>query len=243
MTQQSNTVQTEAGLMYLDTQDSLKLGTYGYYEPEETALIKQLLTPDWVCIDAGAHIGYFTLLMAKQCKWVDAFEPEESNFRLLFRNLSINKTSNVMPHKAAITDEDGYTNLYLCGINSGMHRVYHSNECTDILRVATTKIDDIVSKAEFIKMDIEGSEVRALKGMQKLLANNDIKMIMEFCPQYIEECGDNPKEAYDLLNGLGYSIRLFPRFSSPISYPDLELETNREPTGRNIFCVKGDQNV
>jgi FkbM family methyltransferase len=237
MTQQSNTVQTEAGEMYLDAHDSLKLGTYGYYEPEETALIKQLLKPTDTALDIGAHIGYFTLLMAKQCKWVDAFEPEESNFRLLFRNLSINKTSNVMPHKAAITDNDGYTNLYLSGINSGMHRVYHSNECTDVLRVATTKIDDIVSKADFIKMDIEGSEWGALKGMKQLLTNSKPTILMEFCPQYIREYDADPRDVYNFMRELGYIIMLLPDKDTPIQYEDLLEETSKETTGRNILCV------
>jgi FkbM family methyltransferase len=223
--------------MYLDAQDSLKLGEYGYYEPEETALIKQLLKPTDTVLDIGAHIGYFTLLMAKQCKWVDAFEPEESNFRLLFRNLSINKTSNVMPHKAAITDEDGYTNLYLCGINSGMHRVYHSNECNDVLRIATTKIDGIVSKVDFIKMDIEGSELGALKGMKNLLTNSKPTILMEYCPQYIREYGADPRDVYYFLKDLGYSIRLLPDKDTSISYLELLAQTDSEPTGRNILCL------
>jgi FkbM family methyltransferase len=241
MSQQSHTVQTEAGPMFLDVQDSLKLGEYGYYEPEETALIKQLLKSTDTALDIGAHIGYFTLLMAKQCKWVDAFEPEESNFRLLFRNLSINKTSNVMPHKTAVAETTGWTTVYFSYLNSGMHRIYRSKWCeAGIMKyqpVEQIKIDDVVRKIDFIKMDIEGSELGALKGMKNLLTNSKPIILMEFCPQYIREYGADPRDVYYFLKDLGYSIRLLPDKDTSISYLELLAQTDSEPTGRNILCL------
>lgn len=62
--------------MYIDDKDSMQLTQYGIYGPEQTELIKRLLRSDYTCLDVGANIGYFTLIMAKQAKRVYAFEPE-----------------------------------------------------------------------------------------------------------------------------------------------------------------------
>lgn len=224
--------------MYLDIHDSLNLKR-GYYEPEETALIKQLIRPDWTCLDIGAHIGYFTLLLSKYGKWVETFEPEESNFRLLLKNLSLNKTSNVLQHKKAVTELSGaIINLYLSGDNSGMHRVYPSKWCTEgRQQIETITIDEVVDKADFIKIDIEGAEIDALQGMSRLLTKHHPIILMEFCPKYITEYGADPLQVYHFLKTLGYSIMLLPDKDTPISYEDLERETRKEPTGRNILAV------
>jgi hypothetical protein len=55
--------------MLLDEYDSLDL-TNAAYEPIEIALTKFFLKSDDVALDIGAHIGYFTMLMTKLCKWV-----------------------------------------------------------------------------------------------------------------------------------------------------------------------------
>jgi FkbM family methyltransferase len=239
MTQQSNIVQTEAGLMYLDAQDSLKLGEYGYYEPEETALIKQLVKPDWVCLDIGAHIGYFTLLMAKRCLGVHAFEADYENCQLLRKNLELNKVENFFIWNSAAGESNGRVKLYSCDTNSGMHRIYPSRWCKEWVKdINLLKIDLYIEDVQFIKMDIEGSELGALKGMKNILTNSKPTILMEFCPQYIEEYGADPKDVYNFMRELGYIIMLLPDKDTPIQYEDLERETRKEPTGRNILCTK-----
>jgi hypothetical protein len=69
------------GKLYIrDETDCWGLIQNGVYEPEETELIKKLVKPNDVCIDVGANVGYFTVLMAKLGAYVYAFEPEPSNF-------------------------------------------------------------------------------------------------------------------------------------------------------------------
>jgi FkbM family methyltransferase len=239
MSQQSNTVQTEVGQMYLDAQDSLKLGTYGYYEPEETALIKQLLKPDWTCLDIGAHIGYFTLLMTKRCKGVHAFEADYENCELLRKNLELNKVENFFIWNSAAGESNGRVKLYHCDTNSGMHRVYPSRWCKEWVKdVSMLQLDLYIEDVQFIKMDIEGSELGALKGMKNLLTNSKPTILMEYCPKYIREYGADPREVYYFLKDLGYSIRLLPDKDTSMSFLELLAQTDSEPTGRNILCVK-----
>ena len=64
------------GKMYLrDQTDLWGFIQNGKYEPEETEIIKNLVKTQDVCLDIGANIGYFTVLLAKKCKEVWAFEP------------------------------------------------------------------------------------------------------------------------------------------------------------------------
>ena len=228
--------------MYLDANDSLNLRKNKVYEPVETALIKYLLKPTDVCLDIGAHIGYFSTIMSPLCQRVYAYEPEPYNYALLEKNTE--HMPNVLTYDYAVTDypmRDIYDTipLYFCLSNSGMHRVYRSKYCEDLaIQVQTVRLDDVpIMEPNFIKMDVEGAEYGALKGMVNRLKNNHPTIIMEFHPPSIEEYGANPKEEYDFLKSLGYSIRLIPKISIPISYEELEKETRNDPS-RNILCLK-----
>jgi FkbM family methyltransferase len=50
--------------------------------------------------------------------------------------------------------------LHLCDFNNGMNRVYPSKWCSSgAVEVETVRLDDVVDRADFIKMDIEGAEL------------------------------------------------------------------------------------
>ena len=148
--------------MYIDDLDSFRLTRFGIYQPEQTKLIKKLVKKKHNVLDIGANIGYFTLIMAKQAKQVHAFEPEARNFEILKKNVELNRLSNVKLHKLAVAETNGKTTLHLCDIGRGMHRIYPSHWCNEgVTEVETIRIDHIIEDADFINMDIEGSELGA----------------------------------------------------------------------------------
>jgi len=211
-----------------------------FYEPEETALIKQLVKPDWICMDIGANIGYFTILMAKQCKFVYAFEPELSNVKLWLDNIGLN---DLIPkttiYSEAVGDKNGTMPLYLCPTNNGMHRLYKSKWCSDKTDtyVYTTQLDDYkFSKIDFIKMDIEGAEYGALNGMVELLIKDHPTIMMEFHPMSIKEYGINPEKVHEFITRLGYNISVIPQIDWNLTYEQLITKTNDESGGKNILC-------
>jgi len=175
--------------------------------------------------------------MAKHCGFVDAFEPDPNNMELLRRNIKLNNLENVLTYQKAV-GEFNYSNeeLYICSSNSGMHRLYPSKWCNNSIKVQSIRIDIYEFQPDFIKMDIEGSELGALKGMKATLESYHPTMIMEFHPPSIEEYGASPEEEYHFLKTLDYSIRLIPKISIPISFLELEKETRKE-SGRNVLCV------
>jgi len=212
-------------------------------EPAETELVKKLVTGNMICLDIGANEGYFTTLMAKQCKYVYSFEAEPRNYAILSANCHEQKLDNVTARSVIVSDNDGWGKLYLCigdyNGADGMHRIYPSKWCSDIaISVPSITIDKYLECAaiDFIKMDIEGSELGALKGMQRMLEKDRPLLLMEFHPPSIEEYGSDPRDVYDFMINLNYDIRLGPHWNTPISFENLMKETMKEPSGRNVFC-------
>lgn len=114
-----------------------------------------------VVIDAGANIGMFSILtsfkVGNEGK-VIAVEPEKRNLDILKRNLELNKVNNVIVVPKALYDVPGKK------VSMREERVMTDEEGD----VETTTLDEIVGslglKPRILKMDIEGSEGRALLG-------------------------------------------------------------------------------
>lgn len=194
----------------------------GHYEMETMDLIARLVKRDSVCLDIGANIGVMSLAMSAlvpQGK-VFAFEALPQNFAHLQHNLSINGIANVEPLNVAIYDKNGtlsfdYVAEFAGGSfasETGVHD--HRSQHTEVTCVT---LDDWVTqnslgKLDFVKMDIEGAEVRALAGAQKMLRT--------FKPNLIIECNSH---ALKLLQGIDAS-HLWDAVSA--IYPYIYFEQN-----------------
>lgn len=145
-------------------------------------------------MDIGANLGYCTLSMAKKCDKVYAFEPDERSRILLEKNIKLNKLENVYVLKEAVGSK-------ICTVN------FHKDEKPNLSRVIEEKdeywdkgikclsIDEICETTgqmpNFIKMDIEGSEVNALKGALKTLKKAEyLKILVEIHPQFYSKTND-----------------------------------------------------
>jgi len=88
----------------------------------------------------------------------------------------------------------------------GMHRIYPSKYCSEhYLNVKTRSLDSYfireTKKAiSFVKIDVEGSEFKVINGMKDILKNPGLKMLLEFVPFDIRECGDDPSKLVSMLD-------------------------------------------
>lgn len=196
---------------------SLELATKGIWEESETELIKKIVSDGDVVLDLGANIGYYTMIFAKLIGpkgKVFAFEPEPNNFELLKKNLTINGYQNSTIEDAAVSDENGEIKLYLSEGRATNHRTFHSKSVSkNFVVVKKVKLDDyfknnpIRKRISFVKMDVEGSELDALKGMTSILnENKNIKILIEFAPQNIREFGAQPSDLLKILRNHGFSL-------------------------------------
>ena len=196
---------------FVDEMDSLGLRANGIFEPETLAFCEKTIRPGNTVVDVGANIGYYTVYFSRfvgAAGRVIAFEPDPFNFSLLQKNVAENGCNNAELHRFALSDQAGQSYLYLSDSNLGMHRMYPSVCCTDRAEgVQTIRFDETipVDEVQFVKIDIEGYEYFALRGMEACLRNNDeVKIVSEFSPLSMLEAGYSPILLLEFLFGLDF---------------------------------------
>jgi FkbM family methyltransferase len=236
--------------MWLDRNDTLELATREVYEPFETEIVLREVRRGEVVLDVGANIGYYTLLMARltgPSGRVFAFEPDAANFQLLEKNVRQAAYAHVVTVNKAVSDRCGEARLYLHDANAGDHRVYDSNDGRPSVGIQAVAVDDFLAPqlcpVHFIKMDIQGAEMHALRGMQRLIRENaGIKLLTEFWPTGLTRSGADPRGFLRLITELGfviYDVSANPAPARPVT-PDelLAAYTVENDRYTNLFCVR-----
>jgi FkbM family methyltransferase len=206
-------VEIEGNRIYLDKQDSLFLSIRGYHEKTATRIARGSIKEGDTVIDIGANIGYYTLLFAK---WVGptgkvyAFEPEPTNFQLLEKNVKANNYKNITIFQKAVSDKNDKLSFYISDESSAANQLFKPQKFSQIIDVDSVKLDEclpIDEKIDFIKLDIQGAEGTAIKGMNSILKNNSNTVIMqEWWPDAIKKYGMDSDEHLKILEKLGYSF-------------------------------------
>lgn len=128
----------------------------------------QNLKPTDIVVDAGAAIGEFTVKASMQSQFVYAFEPEPENFRYLQKNTE--KLRNVKIFNKALSSISGVKPFYISR-NWGGHSLIPKVDNRTV-EVETVTLDEIVEHADFLKVDVEASELEVFQGATKLLKNS-----------------------------------------------------------------------
>ncbi|WP_417598801.1 FkbM family methyltransferase [Oceanospirillum sp.] len=181
-----------------DDIDSLGLLTNPVFEPNETSVLTELVQKGDTCLDIGANIGYYTSLFANlvgPAGRVLAFEPDRYNFDLLTANMEKHPNRCVVEcFRLALSDNPGFGSLFKCDVNRGMHRLYDSVCCSDEAENVEVVCGDSLCEGvvDVIKIDIEGYEFYALRGLSSVIKrSSDIKILTEFSPLSLLEAGSS----------------------------------------------------
>lgn len=170
----------------------------GRYEQEEVAFVRSLLKPGDTAIDAGAHIGFFTMHMAAAvgaAGMVYAFEPVESNVKLLERSVAENRFGErVFVRRAAVGASTGSATLTFPveTLNSGGAYLLRDGTAplagNQTMTVSTVSLDDLdLSRPiRLIKMDVEGAEPLIIAGAARLLKDDRPTILSEIHPTQLE---------------------------------------------------------
>ena len=219
----SGLVEVQGHRMFLDSQDSLGLLTTGVIEPAETELVKGEIKEGDVVLDIGANIGYYTLIFARlvgEKGRVFAFEPDPDNFALLKRNVQLNGYRNVILVQKAVSNETRKARLFLRERGKGYQTMIDLHDGRNFIEIEAVRLDDYFAgyqgAVDFIKMDIEGTEVGAIQGMLSLLnKNRSLKILTEFWPYGLKRFGVEPGDYLELL--LKHGFRLY-HAGAPLSH-------------------------
>ena len=185
------------------------------WEPGQTALLGERLRPGMTMLDGGAHVGYFTCQAARLVGprgLVLAFEPAPRNFAILQANVWRNGFTNVVCFPWALGATPAHAELALSSTNTGDHRL-HGGDARggrELVRVAA--LDDVLAirpPVDVVKLDVQGSEELALRGMAALLAASPrVLVLAELSPADARAAGSDPRALLDYYRALGFSLRV-----------------------------------
>ena len=118
--------------------------------------------------------------------------------------------SNVTLIQKAVAAETGMLKLYPSPLLNVDHRTYSSENSKGGYEVEKISVDDFVGrkfKVDFIKMDIQGFETEAIRGMAKTLSDNqDVNLFIEFWPYGLKQAGSSAAVLFDLVAENGFQI-------------------------------------
>ncbi len=216
---------------------------YGEYSEGEIALFRQILPPKAVILDIGAHIGSHTLFFSRAAGpegAVLAFEPQRIIFQTLCANIALNGLQNVHCYHAAVSDIPGSINVpafdyqsenNFAGLSLGK---YGHGEKTTVMTIDSLDLQQCF----FMKIDVEGMELAALKGARKT--------ITKFHPiLYIEnDRKDNAPGLISYIDSLGYKMywHLPPLFNKN-NYLNNTHNLFKNIVSVNMLCIHSSMNI
>ncbi len=185
----------------------------GLWEPFETSLVQRFLKPGDTFLDAGANIGYFTVLAAA-CVGaqgqVYAFEPEPRNYALLQKNIELNEFADrVHAADIALATGPGQGRLHLHPDNLGDHQLYTDDASRQVVAIelaaGATYLQSCCERLKLVKIDTQGSEHQVVQGLMPLLKRSgaDLRMIIELTPYSLRQAGTTGVALIGLLEQLG----------------------------------------
>jgi FkbM family methyltransferase len=179
------------------------------YESHVTNALRRELKSDSVLLDVGCSIGWFVLLAASLAPdgKVIGIEPNETNRQLLYRSIAANRFENVVVLPYAASDKRALLQL---GYDAAQGFVHGLDGASDDPFVQAAAIDELLKdepRIDVVKMDIEGHEPVALRGMVKTLERFRPLLLSEFHPKLMRDhAGCDPAGYFDALLRLGYHI-------------------------------------
>jgi len=206
---------------------SLELTRFRSHEPVTTEIVSKKLRDGMVCVDAGGNIGYYATLESKKVGKngkVIAIEPSPLNFRYLEKNLELQNQSNYEVHNFACGKEDGELSFLVHDI-SNMCKVVKDGdnipEGMEVIKIPVKKLDTFlnsigIAKIDFLRMDIEGSELNLFEGAKNIIKNSKPMIQFEFHPGKLGPA--NTRKVLEYLKSENYEV-----FSFLIGYLDTPL--------------------
>jgi len=174
----------------------------GFNEPHVTRMVTSLIQPGDTFVDAGANIGYYSVLGGFHA-WPDGrvwtFEPQPRAYQLHSDNLMMNGFDVIAErHMLALSDHEGVAEMRIFEDYEATstlrnvpkdyieHTERQTGRASHTIKVPIARLDDImrdVPQIDVMKIDVEGCEPEIIRGAQEIISRSPtIKIVMEFVP-------------------------------------------------------------
>lgn len=167
----------------------------GIYEKRFLENIRGAFDENAIALDIGANIGNHALYLHKDFREIHCFEPNSETFRRLSRNVNANGISNIKMHQVALGDSDTIMDFRenLDGNlgNSGFvdESAHLQDAKVHFKRIPVRQADKFIEgleihRIDFVKIDVEGFELKVLNGLRKTIINHRPSIAFEFHGQH-----------------------------------------------------------
>jgi FkbM family methyltransferase len=192
------------------------LYVFGTWEPSLGAFFRGHLRAGDVFVDIGANVGYFSLLAARAVGpdgQVVSFEPLPSTVAKLRRNIGANGLGNVTVLPYVASDEPGEVEMFAGPPTnlgkSGTAPVTAGASAGLVTRVVAADAvpRELWPRIRAIKVDVEGDELRVVRGLAPLLASLSpgAAVVVEVAPDRLRDRGGASNELFELMVGFGFT--------------------------------------
>jgi FkbM family methyltransferase len=213
------------------------------YDPRErlTRLFIELLRPDDNVLDIGANVGYYSMVASHLVGpggAVHAFEASPYVLPWLEGSVRVSgaRGANIHVHGVAVADRCGEIAFHAARPEkTGFSSIRDlGSETAATTTVPCTSIDallDTLPRIRLVKMDIEGAELLALRGMARLIERDQPRFILEIDDEFLRALGGSAQEVFEFLHDRQYQI------SDVVGGGDLAPLRSAPPDRRNIFAT------
>jgi FkbM family methyltransferase len=174
-----------------------------------------LMNDDDILLDVGASVGLISVTAAKKLMSgkVISIEPDPENKSRLESNYRLNKLTNYITCEMAVGEKKDSVILYTAGSNGYSPSFKKVNGIDRTIIVDVNSIDNLVSEniipiPTVVKIDVEGAEMMALKGMSNLFAGSKRPRLvfLEIHPEFLIEFNTCEEEIYTFMKGFKYKL-------------------------------------
>lgn len=190
---------------------------YGvHFEPQETSIIRKLVTSGETFFDIGANIGLHSLrasTLVGKTGTVHAFEPLTHVYEQLLFNLELNQVENVITNNIAVLNESREVDLYV-NQETALTSLGDTNrgKFTHTQKIQGISLDAYsenypINIIDFLKIDIEGFEGHVLRGAKNVILDSpDIVILCELAEKNFKPLGFSINETIDWMRDQGFEV-------------------------------------
>ena len=136
-----------------------------------------------VVIDGGAFVGFFSIIASKlvgPSGKVLSFEPDPKCYDMLVRNINLNGADNIIPLRLGLYNHDDILSFHAGGgpgstLQKGTFKGGSEIEI-EVVSLDNELLRHHINGVDFIKLDIEGSELFCIEGSLRILSQCDVKL-------------------------------------------------------------------
>jgi FkbM family methyltransferase len=237
---------------YLDPSDYVQcMMFYGRYSREILEVFRRFARRDDTVVDVGAHVGYFTLFLAELVGsngHVYSFEPDPRARSFLTKSVCGNGMDWIDVSPLALATGRGSVKFFLAkglGSSSAIKGVQQLD--AEEITIQTVSLDELVDQGQvlghirLVKIDIEGYELDAIRGMTKVLRKHRPIMVVEVNEEMLSARGESPASLLALLTSLDYRLEVLlqprrGRYKEHVRTISIE-DTEHRDEYYNVLCL------